>query len=75
MIEVPKISYFSPNHFINAFTGKNYEESIQKAKEWALFSGVKLVAYYKQLAMGRSILVSYMRNEENEAKWCVDEIV
>lgn len=59
MIEVPKISYFSPNHYIEAFTGKNYDESIQRAKDWALGSGIKLVPYYKQVAMGRSILVSY----------------
>jgi hypothetical protein len=59
MIEVPKLSYFSPDHYINPFTGKDYEESIQKAKEWALSNGVKLVAYYKQKTFGRSILVSY----------------
>lgn len=67
MIEVPKISYFSENHYIGAFTGKNYEESIQKAKDWALENRVKLISFYKQLCMGRSILVSYERIE-NENK-------
>ena len=66
MIEVPKISYFSTDHFIGAFTGKNYEESIQKAKDWALASGVKLISYYKQQLLGRSILVSYTKEKEDE---------
>lgn len=68
MIEVPKISYFSPDHFIGAFTGKNYEESIQKAKDWALeqFGKVKLISYYKQKTFGRSILVSYQKENEDE---------
>ncbi len=67
MIEVPKISYFSPNHMITAFTGKNYDESIQKAQDWAVehFGKVKLISYYKQKTWGRSILVSYSKENEN----------
>lgn len=65
MIEVPKLSYFSANHYIKPFTGKNYEESIQKAKDWAIEYSVKLVAYYKQEAFGRSILVSYQVSEND----------
>lgn len=66
MIEVQKISYFSDAHYIEAFTGKNYEESIQRAEDWAKknFGLVRLVSYYKQICMGRSILVSYERIEQ-----------
>lgn len=67
MIEVSKISYFSPNHLITPFTGKSYDESIQSAETWALenVGKVKLVSFYKQLCMGRSILVSYEEIHEN----------
>lgn len=68
MIEVPRLSYFSPNSLITAFTGKNYEESSQKAQDWALqyFGKVRLISYYKQKAFGRSILVEYEKSNENE---------
>lgn len=68
MIEVSSPAHFSPDHYIDAFTGKDYEDSIQKAKLFALESGVKLSAYFKQKAFGRSILVSYTRSAENENK-------
>lgn len=63
MIEVSKISDFASNHFVAPFTGKNYEESIQRAKDWEKqnLGKVRLVAYFKQTFMGRSILVSYER--------------
>lgn len=66
MIEVHKISYFSANHYINAFTGKKYDESIQKEKDWALehLGKIELVSYYKQKTFGRSILVEYKRSDD-----------
>ena len=65
MIEVSRISYFSPNHYISAFTGKTYDESLQKASDWQLENTgkIKLISFYKQICMGRSILVSYERIE------------
>ena len=69
MIEVSKISDFASTSFIAPFTGKNYDESIKRALEWEQRNSdkVKLISYYKQTFMGRSILVEYQRIE-NENK-------
>lgn len=63
MRKVSSPSQFSDDHFIASFSGKNYEEAIKLAGEWSVRTGATLVSYYEQIAHGKSILVSYKRNE------------
>lgn len=64
MRKVNSPSQFSDDHFIASFSGKNYEEAINLAQEWSGRDGTTLVSYYEQTAHGKSILVSYKRNDE-----------
>ena len=64
MRKVNSPSQFSDGHFIASFSGKNYEEAINLAQEWSGRDGTTLVSYYEQTAHGKSILVSYKRNDE-----------
>lgn len=64
MRKVNSPSQFSDDHFIASFSGKNYEEAINLAQEWSGRDGATLVSYYEQTAHGKSILVSYKRNDE-----------
>ena len=66
MRKVNSPSQFSDDHFIASFSGKNYEEAVKLAQEWSGRDGTTLVSYYEQTAHGKSIVVSYKRNEEND---------
>ena len=59
MLQVSSLNDFSFNNLINGFSGKNYEEAIKAAEEWATREKKELVAYFCQKAFGKSILVSY----------------
>ena len=59
MLQVSSPRRFASEHFINGFSGKNYEEAIKAAEEWATREKKELVAYFCQKAFGKSILVSY----------------
>lgn len=64
MRKVNSPSQFNSEHFIGFFSGKKtYEDAIKEAKEWAERVKVELVSYFEQKAFGKSILVSYRRNE------------
>lgn len=66
MIQVSNPNKFPEDSSIECFSGKSYEESIQLAKEWSTRNKVELISYYPQIAFGKSILVSYKRNEVND---------
>lgn len=64
MNQINNINQFSENSHITYFTGKNYDDAIKEAVEWSKRTGATLLSYYKQIAFGKSILVSYKRKEE-----------
>lgn len=64
MIQVNKITQFPEDSYIASFTGKNYDEAKTLAHAWSQRTGATLISYYEQKAFGKSILVSYKRNEE-----------
>lgn len=67
MIKVSSPSEFSQGHFIAYFSGKkNFDDAIQMANEWSGRVGTTLVNYYEQPAFGKSILVSYIKEKEDE---------
>lgn len=64
MKQVKSPSDFDREDNIGYFSGKKtYEDSIKEANEWATRNGKILVAYFEQSAFGKSILVSYKRDE------------
>lgn len=66
MNKVSKIIQFPEDGLIAAFTGKNYEEAIKLAHEWAQRNNKELTFYYEQIAFGKSILVSYRKEDKDE---------
>lgn len=66
MLQVSSPNKFADDHFINGFSGKNYEEAIKAAEEWATRERKELVAYFCQKAFDKSILVSYKENENEQ---------
>lgn len=66
MIQVSNPNQFPEDSHIASFTGKNYEEAIKLAGEWSQRNSIEIVLYYEQKASGKSILVSYKRNEIGE---------
>lgn len=66
MRKVSSPSHFPEDSYIASFSGKNYEEAIKLAGEWAQRNSIEMVSYYEPLAYGKSILVSYKRNEVEE---------
>ena len=65
MNKVSSPSHFSPDHFIANFVGKDFEEAKQKSVEWSQRVGTELVSYYEQIAFGKSILVSYKKENKD----------
>ena len=65
MRKVSKITQFHEDSLIASFTGKNYEEAIKLAGEWSQRTGAILLSYYEQVAFGKSILVSYKKEDGN----------
>lgn len=68
MIQVSSPNKFPDGCHITFFTGKNIEDAIQLAKEWAEKNNIEAYSYYPQKAFGKSILVSYKRNEDENEK-------
>lgn len=66
MIQVSNPNQFPEDSHIASFTGKNYEEAIKLAGEWAQRNSIEMISYYQQIAFGKSILVSYKRNEVDD---------
>lgn len=66
MNKVASPSQFSPDHHIANFNGKDYEDAIQRAVEWSQRVGTELISYYEQIAFGKSILVSYKKENKDE---------
>lgn len=66
MIQVSNPNQFPEDSHIASFTGKNYEEAIKLAGEWSQRNSIEMISYYQQIAFGKSILVSYKRNEAEE---------
>lgn len=66
MRKVSSPSHFPEDSYIASFSGKNYEEAIKLAGEWAQRNAIEMLSYYEQIAHGKSILVSYKRNEVEE---------
>jgi hypothetical protein len=65
MRKVSSPSHFPEDSYIASFSGKNYEEAIKLAGEWSGRTGATLVSYYEQTAHGKSILVSYKKENED----------
>ena len=66
MDKVASPSHFSPDHYIGNFNGKDFEDAIKRATEWSQRTGMTLVSYYEQIAFGKSILVSYKKENKDE---------
>lgn len=67
MIQVSSPSHFPEDAHIAFFTGKNYSDAIQAAKDEANRVGASLISWYEQKAFGKSILVSYKSNVTPDA--------
>lgn len=67
MIQVTSPNKFPEDGFIAFFSGKDYDDSIRLAGEWAVRDNTKLISYFPQVAHGKSILVCYKMkiNEDN----------
>jgi hypothetical protein len=65
MKQIFKTSEFSTEHWITGFSEKTYEASIKYAEEWAKRNNIELVAYFEQPIFGKSILVSYKKENKN----------
>ena len=65
MIQVSSPSKFPEDGLIAFFTGKNVEDAIALAEAWAKQDKVEITNYYPQRAFGKSILVSYKKENEN----------
>ena len=63
MIQVSNPNKFTGN--ITGFSGYNFTDACVKAEQWATRTNRELVAYYEQKAFGKSILVSY-KEQANE---------
>ena len=66
MVKVASPSQFPEDAHIAYFSGNNYAEAIQLAESEANRVGVSLISYYEQKSHGKSILVSYKKEKENE---------
>lgn len=66
MLPVASPSQFPEDGLITFFSGKNLDEAIAKAIEWAEMNKIEVHSYYPQRAFGKSILVSYKKENENE---------
>lgn len=77
-IRLPQVSSIInlTGKFIAGFSGTSYKHSVQLAEEWATRNNtaknqtvfVTLKDYYPQLHSGKSIIVSYNREENNHIK-------
>lgn len=63
MIQVSNPSKFPEDCCITFFSGKDVEDAVRMAREWAKERNIKVYSYYPQVVPGRSILVSYKINE------------
>lgn len=66
MLPISNPSKFPENCNIAFFSGKNIEDALRLAEEWSKRTGIEIVNYYPQRAFGKSILVSYKKENKNE---------
>lgn len=66
MLQVSSPSKFPEDCHIAFFSGKNIEDALRLAREWSSRTGIEILNYYPQRAFGKSILVSYKKENEND---------
>lgn len=64
MIQIQNPKDFPENSLLGFFSGKNYEEAMKEAVEWAERLKVTLTHFYQQRAFGKSIIVGWRRPHE-----------